>query len=203
MHAATARRLAGDEWASTTLAAVARDAGVQPSSLYRRWGTFENLLGDLVESLLAEGSPLPDTGSLDEDLRRWAVGIADDLAGPYGQVLVRCAVLRAGADGGAEVPERVDQIEALLGAARDRGEPAPSVLEVFELLIAPLYGYVFGKDYVNWGFRPAGAIVPLLKSAVRDVPGTLATDTRGEALAVIGRVERRVPVRLPSPSPVR
>jgi AcrR family transcriptional regulator len=141
VHAATVRRLAGADWATTTLAAVARDAGVQPSSLYRRWGSLERLLGDVVETLLAEGSPLPDTGSLAEDLHRWATAMAADLAGPHGQVLVRVAVLRAGGGGGAEVPDRVGQIEALLDAARARGEATPSVPEVFELLVAPLYGY--------------------------------------------------------------
>lgn len=38
------------------------------------------------------------------------------------------------------------------------------------------YGYEYGRDYVNWGYRPGDAVVLLLKSAVRDIPGTFKTD---------------------------
>ena len=38
------------------------------------------------------------------------------------------------------------------------------------------YGYVYGRDYVNWGFRPGGAIVNILKAAVRDIPTAIGTD---------------------------
>lgn len=44
------------------------------------------------------------------------------------------------------------------------------------------YGYVYGRDYVNWGYRPPDAIVPLLKAAVRDIPGTLGNDIKGTPL---------------------
>ena len=51
--------------------------------------------------------------------------------------------------------------------------------------IGPKYGYVYGENYVNWGFRPLGAIQSLLKSAVRDIPGTFKTDIKGTDLATI------------------
>jgi len=47
------------------------------------------------------------------------------------------------------------------------------------------YGYFYGRDYVNIGYRPSGAIVPLLKSAVRDVPGTFGNDIKGTPLAQV------------------
>jgi hypothetical protein len=47
------------------------------------------------------------------------------------------------------------------------------------------YGYQYGRDYVNWGYRPSDAIVLLLKAAVRDIPGTIKTDVRGTALAQV------------------
>jgi len=45
------------------------------------------------------------------------------------------------------------------------------------------YGYVYGRDYVNWGFRPSGAAVTLLKAAVRDIPGTVQKDRRQQPIA--------------------
>jgi hypothetical protein len=47
------------------------------------------------------------------------------------------------------------------------------------------YSYVYGRDYVNIGYRPNAAIVPMLKSAVRDVPGSFGNDIRGTPLAQV------------------
>jgi hypothetical protein len=47
------------------------------------------------------------------------------------------------------------------------------------------YGYVYGENYVNWGFRAPDSIVPLLKAAVRDVPGAFGNDIRGKPLAEV------------------
>jgi hypothetical protein len=47
------------------------------------------------------------------------------------------------------------------------------------------YGYEYGRDYVNFGYRPGDAVVPLLKAAVRDVPGAFRNDFRGTSLAQV------------------
>lgn len=46
------------------------------------------------------------------------------------------------------------------------------------------YGYVYGRDYVNWGFRRADQTV-LLTAMVRDLPGTLGRDIHGTPLASV------------------
>ena len=45
--------------------------------------------------------------------------------------------------------------------------------------LAKEYDYQYGRDYVNWGYRPAGAAVALIKSAVNDLPGALGKDAKG------------------------
>lgn len=45
------------------------------------------------------------------------------------------------------------------------------------------YGYVYGRDYVNWGFRPPQAFTNTVKAMVRDIPGAFGTDYRGTKLA--------------------
>lgn len=50
---------------------------------------------------------------------------------------------------------------------------------------AQKYGYKYGIDYVNWGFRPGEAIVTLLKSAVRDIPDAFGNDAKGTALTQV------------------
>ena len=50
------------------------------------------------------------------------------------------------------------------------------------LVVEPLakkYGYVYGQDYVNWGYRPATSFVPILKGLVTDIPNTIKKDYKG------------------------
>jgi len=45
------------------------------------------------------------------------------------------------------------------------------------------YGYAYGRNYVNWGFRPPQAFVNTVKAMVRDIPTAIGTDYRGARLA--------------------
>ncbi|MBW0102476.1 TetR/AcrR family transcriptional regulator [Pseudonocardia sp. KRD291] len=146
VHTATRALLAEDRWAQLTLGGIAERAGTSPSTLYRRWGDLGALLSEVLDARLAETSPLPDTGTLTGDLHRWGAGMASDLDGPEGRVLLRGSLLLSGEDDGDRPPDqarrgRVDEIEALISRARTRGEPVPTVQDVFEFLIGPLYGY--------------------------------------------------------------
>lgn len=45
--------------------------------------------------------------------------------------------------------------------------------------LAKQYGYVYGKDYINWGFRPSASFVPTIKGLVTNIPGTIKKDYKG------------------------
>ncbi|WP_309695163.1 hypothetical protein [Armatimonas sp.] len=51
--------------------------------------------------------------------------------------------------------------------------------------LAKEYDYQYGRDYVNWGYRPAGAATALIKAAVNDLPGALGKDIKGMALGEV------------------
>jgi hypothetical protein len=54
------------------------------------------------------------------------------------------------------------------------------------LVVDPLarkYGYVYGRDYVNWGYRPIAVYVPTIKGLVTDIPGTIKKDYKGVPIA--------------------
>ncbi|MDX1934338.1 MAG: hypothetical protein SFU56_17180 [Capsulimonadales bacterium] len=51
--------------------------------------------------------------------------------------------------------------------------------------LASRYGYEYGRDYVHFGFRPPDSVEPLLKAAVRDIPGNFGNDINGTPLAEI------------------
>lgn len=140
---------------------VAARAGVADSSIYRRWGGLETLLTEVVLTRLNAQSPMPDTGSLDGDLRTYAAQVAREITGPDGPAVLHLAValsssgqqgLRAGADLRAE---RTRQLQSMLDRARERGEPAPGALDVLDHVLAPMYIRVlFGMvpltpDYID------------------------------------------------------
>jgi len=55
-----------------TLAQIALRAGVQKTTIYRRWETVEALLHEALADRPRREIPIPDTGSLREDLRALA-----------------------------------------------------------------------------------------------------------------------------------
>lgn len=48
--------------------------------------------------------------------------------------------------------------------------------------LAPRYGYKYGVDWVNWGYRPYGAIKATLKAMVHDMAGSVKHDMYNNAL---------------------
>jgi AcrR family transcriptional regulator len=141
--------LVGEGASDLTLPVVAERAGVSPSTVYRRWGSVEALLDDVVSAGPARTAPLPDTGSLPGDLRGYARSVADALSGPLGGLLLRTAVAAATAPGGhlhaggvgrsRVLDERGPQLQALLDRATGRGETAPSLDDLLDVVVAPLY----------------------------------------------------------------
>ncbi|GAA1685881.1 TetR-like C-terminal domain-containing protein [Streptomyces yatensis] len=127
-----------------TLTQVAERSGVHLGTLYRRWKTLDGLILDVVNEHLS--APMPDTGSLWEDLDRYVRRAAEDVAGPVGKMLLQTlTAIRLEADGGGveklppALTKRFDDLRTLLDRAAARGENAPSALEVFEIVLAPLY----------------------------------------------------------------
>ncbi|MFE0751245.1 TetR/AcrR family transcriptional regulator C-terminal ligand-binding domain-containing protein [Gordonia sp. NPDC058843] len=132
-----------------TIPEVADLAGVNPTSIYRRWGSIDALLGEVAVAALTRGEPLPDTGTLADDLSEWATIIAADIARPK-----RRAYLRAMVAAREDIVEvcpcweiRREHAEQMIARAQERGEPTPSVRQVLDHVIAPLYHHaVFGLE---------------------------------------------------------
>ena len=126
-----------------TMTEIADRAGVAATSLYRRWGDVRVLLLEVAVEQLMREHPLPDTGSLREDLRSWARTIAANLKSREGSSFFRVLVATAMPVGGsartATLSPRTEQIATMLERARQRGESAPSVAEVLDHLLAPIY----------------------------------------------------------------
>ncbi|MFV0458800.1 MAG: TetR/AcrR family transcriptional regulator [Actinomycetales bacterium] len=70
-----------------TVDQIATRAGVNPTTIYRKWGTKEALLVDVLMRLSHERLEAPDTGSLRGDLVAVVGAVADFLRTPAGYAL--------------------------------------------------------------------------------------------------------------------
>jgi AcrR family transcriptional regulator len=76
-----------------TMPMVAERAGVNHSSIYRRWGDVQTMINDLATYRLDPDRPLPATGDLQADLTAWA----QEMVEHYRRRPANAAMLRAGA----------------------------------------------------------------------------------------------------------
>jgi len=126
---------------NVTMPEIAQVAGVAATSLYRRWGDVGSLLLDMAVERLSQKWPLPDEGSLEDDLKCWGERIALGLNSTerfFFRVLLATSDVAPEARSRALAP-RVEQLEAMLDRGRARGERTPSVDDVLDHLLAPLY----------------------------------------------------------------
>ncbi|GAA0494410.1 TetR/AcrR family transcriptional regulator [Streptomyces olivaceiscleroticus] len=125
-----------------TLPAVARRAGVNPSSVYRRWGTTSALLADVAAQRKDEAAP-ELLGDLRADLGHAAVWTLTDLSRPGGVAFFRAEVAPDVDDRRAGLRECLERVstrfQAALEAAARRGEETPSLDRVLDRVVAPLY----------------------------------------------------------------
>lgn len=125
-----------------TVADVARRADVNPTSIYRRWGSLEGILLDVEAARLTDVAPLPDTGTLRGDLLAYAHAVAADISRPGGLAFLQALI---GAQNLSEetrfaaLRQRAAQMQEVLDRARDRGEPARDVTAVVDCILAPIY----------------------------------------------------------------
>jgi AcrR family transcriptional regulator len=144
---ATVTELVERGFAGLTVEAVSSRAGVNKTTIYRRWGGREGLIVDAVETFAAAQVDLPDTGTIEEDLRLWARSILKTLTGPVSGALVRAVF--SGAVDSADVRElrhrfwltRAALVRPLIDQAIRRGQlpVGTDADEVIRHVGAPLY----------------------------------------------------------------
>jgi AcrR family transcriptional regulator len=143
---ATVAELTARGYEALTVEQVATRAGAHKTTLYRRWGGKRGLVAEAVEAFAAGAVEVPDTGSVDEDLRRWARSIVAMLTARDSGAVVR-ALLSTG-----DTPETRDLrrrfyrtrsalVEPIVERAVARGQlpPGTDAAEVIKQVGAPLY----------------------------------------------------------------
>ncbi|MEV0248032.1 TetR/AcrR family transcriptional regulator [Nocardia sp. NPDC050712] len=134
-----------------TVENVAKRSGVHKTSIYRRWGSPEGLVADALELAAAEPIPIPDTGSLDGDLRAITEAVRAGFASPHGGA-IGCAFILAGMQNPAAAAAlqnftaaRRKQSVVVVERAVARGEVSESIdaEELIRFALAPIYYRIF------------------------------------------------------------
>jgi AcrR family transcriptional regulator len=175
--AATIEELAIRGYADLSLESIARRAGVHKTTVYRRWGTRESLILDVLRQRASDVVPVPDTGSLRSDLVQLARAAVANASSQTVEPIIRTAI--------SELPrnqalaeatrqfweERMTLDGVVITRAIARGEVPPDTepRRVIEALLGPLHLHLLitGKPADNLAIDAA---VDLVLNAITAEP---------------------------------
>lgn len=147
VYAATISELSARPYADISVETIAARAGVHKTTVYRRWGTKAELVAQALAGAAAAAIEVPDTGTIESDLRALSRSVGAVLADPGGAAITRA--LLAGAAESAEIGALMDRfwatrlaaISAIVDRAVQRGEisTATDAAGIMNAVAAPLY----------------------------------------------------------------
>ncbi|WP_285243206.1 TetR-like C-terminal domain-containing protein [Pseudarthrobacter sp. fls2-241-R2A-127] len=147
VHQAVRSLLAENDGDRTALSVplVADRAGVNSSTIYRRWGDLPRLLAAVASNQMLP-EQVEDTGSLRGDMEAWFVPYVEEFSSPLGRQVLR-DMLADGAvtrDYFQSMQGHVEEIRRLAGL---RGERAPATSEIVDAVVAPvIYRILFNHE---------------------------------------------------------
>lgn len=147
VHQAVRSLLAENEGDRTALSVplVADRAGVNSSTIYRRWGDLPRLLAAVASNQMLP-EQVEDTGSLRGDMEAWFIPYVEEFSSELGrQVLLD--MLADGAVTRGHFALMQGHVEELRRLARARGETAPDAREIVDAVVAPvIYRILFNHE---------------------------------------------------------
>ena len=148
--AATVDELEDHGYDGLSIAAVAARSGVHETSIYRRWKSREGLVLEATFALFAQDIPIPDRGSLHEDLVSLLSSAVRRLSSPLGWAATQFAMaLPSEGEMTGEVRQlwaaRFDSVRVVFERAGARGEwPAgKDPQDAIESLVGAIYLRIF------------------------------------------------------------
>lgn len=126
---------------------IAVQAGVTPSTIYRRWGDLQGVLQDVaLEAMRPDEDPV-DCGSLHDDVLAWLEQYLDELGTVPGRALIRDMISGVGAAPGHCARFTRQTVDILLDRAVVRGDPVPARDDLMDFVVAPLlYRVLFAAE---------------------------------------------------------
>jgi AcrR family transcriptional regulator len=95
VYAATIEELSEHAYADISIETIAARAGVHKTTVYRRWGSKAELIAEALIGAARSHIQVPDTGSVDLDLRLLARAVQVVLSLPQGAAITRALIVGA------------------------------------------------------------------------------------------------------------
>jgi AcrR family transcriptional regulator len=150
---ATYAELADRGYLGLTVENVAQRAGVHKTTVYRRWATVDGLIADALASTASDSWPIPDTGSLENDLIELAREVVRGAGPVFEAVIVAGFQSSRARDALREFYVRRHEDSArivLRGIERGEVPADTSPVELVRLTVAPLfYRYFVTREPVD------------------------------------------------------
>ncbi len=133
--------------AELTVPQIAAEAGVTPSTIYRRWGDLSALLADVAVERLRPIADPEDTGAMASDLRVFIEQFMEEMSSPVGRALLRDVISQSG----DTYPVRCagftcGHLATIAARATARGETAFDIDEVVDHVVAPIIYHILYGD---------------------------------------------------------
>jgi AcrR family transcriptional regulator len=198
---AAARELLSEGYPELSVERIALAAGVNKTTVYRRWNDLEGVLGDLLSEYAAAVVPIPDTGDLDRDLAELALMIRRGMGGEPGELIAGLAAAAPRNERAAQVVrdffgERFGLAQAIIEHAVARGElPAGTDAHAaIEIIGAPFFlRLLVTRAPIDdvFALRAAAAGAAVLRAGVLSPPAESTAATPAPPASRRGRTPRR------------
>lgn len=141
----------GPNSSDLTVPAIAAKAGVTPSTIYRRWGSLNELLSEVAVQNMRPDAPPEETGDWRNDLALWLHQFVEEMSSEPGRAMLRDVL-------GGERTENAgqcsgytrQQLETILARASQGAEQPPASDDLLDRVIAPImYRILFTNSPPN------------------------------------------------------
>ena len=130
-----------------TVPQIAAEAGVTPSTIYRRWGDLAALLADVAVERLRQIADPEDTGAMASDLRAFIEQFMEEMSSAVGRTLMREVFSPSTPTYSVQCAGFTQEHLATIAArAKARGETPFDIDEVIDHVVAPIIYHILSGD---------------------------------------------------------
>jgi AcrR family transcriptional regulator len=130
-----------------TVPQIAAEAGVTPSTIYRRWGDLSALLADVAVQRLRPIADPDDTGAVTSDLRAFIEQFMEEMSSPVGRALIRDVFSPPGETYPLQCGGFTrEHLTTIVSRAKARGEAPFDIDEVIDHVVAPIIYHILYGD---------------------------------------------------------
>ncbi|MHA6313756.1 TetR/AcrR family transcriptional regulator [Pantoea sp. S-LA4] len=147
VHKTVNQLLKTTDRAVITVPMIAEQAGVTPSTIYRRWGDLSQLLADVAVDRMRPIAEPEDTGEMVSDLTAFILQYVEEMSSKVGRQMLADVIGSYSDDASQKCcGYTVQHLETLNSRALARGEPGFDVAQVIDGVVAPVMYHILFND---------------------------------------------------------